>query len=226
MAAILQNVWTIRQYETKGKQSICRNFKQIQRRQTHRKRYSKATWEITHRNWFDLFTKCTPFFYTKLIKAHNASQGSKYKTKAQDSAFGSNSSDLKNKTDNATDPKWSTKTKQLASFLNLAEGERTEIAIIVRTDDGMLWYANAAGNVIKFIQLHDKEKPSSIVWVQFDDPHVGQKTTHDNKTSYTQEIHTAWTPVKPVTTQFAVGRNRAAQVIRRQFPLGSRQDHT
>ena len=36
---------------------------------------------------------------------------------------------------------------------------------------------------------------------------------------YTQEIHTAWTPVKPVTTQFAVGRNRAAQVIRRQFPL-------
>lgn len=30
------------------------------------------------------------------------------------------------------------KTKQLASFLNLAEGERTEIAIIVRTDDGML----------------------------------------------------------------------------------------
>ena len=166
------------------------------------------------------------FFYTKLIKAHNASQGSKYKTKAQDSAFGSNSSELKNKTDNATDPKWSTKTKQLASFLNLAEGERTEIAIIVRTDDGMLWYANAAGNVIKFIQLNDKEKPSSIVWVQFDDPHVGQKTTHDNKTPYTQEIHTAWTPVKPVTTQFAVGRNRAAQVIRRQFPLGSRQDHT
>ena len=166
------------------------------------------------------------FFYTKLIKAHNASQGSKYKTKAQDSAFGSNSSELKNKTDNATDPKWSTKTKQLASFLNLAEGERTEIAIIVRTDDGMLWYANAAGNVIKFIQLHDKEKPSSIVWVQFDDPHVGQKTTHDNKTPYTQEIHTAWTPVTPVTTQFAVGRNRAAQVIRRQFLLGSRQDHT
>lgn len=45
------------------------------------------------------------FFYTKLTKAHNASQGSKYKTKAQDSAFGSNSSELKNKTDNATDPK-------------------------------------------------------------------------------------------------------------------------
>ena len=108
------------------------------------------------------------------------------------------------------------KTKQLASVLNLAEGERTKIAINVRTDDGL---TNGAGNVVKLIQLHDKEKPSGIVWVQFDDPHVGQKTRHDNKTLYTQDIHSAWTPVKPVTTQFAVGRNRAAQVIRRQFPL-------
>ena len=69
------------------------------------------------------------------------------------------------------------KTKQLASVLNLAEGERIEIAINVRTDDGM---TNVAGNVVKLIQLRDKEKPSGIVRVQFDDPHVGQKTRHDN----------------------------------------------
>ena len=148
-------------------------------------------------------------------KAHNASQGSKYKIKAQDSVIGANSTELKNKIMQQipNDPR---KTKQLASVLSFAEGERTEIAINVRTDDGM---TNGAGNVAKLIQLHDKEKPSGIVWVQFNDPHVGQKTRHDNKTLYTQDIHSAWTPVKPVTTQFAVGRNRAAQVIRRQFPL-------
>ena len=148
-------------------------------------------------------------------KAHNASQGSKYKIKAQDSVIGASSLELKNKIMQQI-PNDPGKTKQLASVLNLAEGERTEIAINVRTDDGM---TNGAGNVIKLIQLHDKEKPSGIIWVQFDDPHVGQKTRHDNKTLYMQDIHSAWTPVKPVTTQFAVGRNRAAQGIRRQFPL-------
>ena len=47
-----------------------------------------------------------------------------------------------------TDPR---KTKQLISKLHLAIGERTEIAINVRTDDGL---TNGASNVIKFIQLH------------------------------------------------------------------------
>ena len=27
------------------------------------------------------------------------------------------------------------------------------------------------------------------------------------------------TPIKPITIQFAVGRNRTAQVVRKQFPL-------
>lgn len=45
------------------------------------------------------------------------------------------------------------KTEQLASNLQLAEGERTEITVNVRTDDGM---TNGAGNIIKKIQLHYK----------------------------------------------------------------------
>ena len=32
-------------------------------------------------------------------------------------------------------------------------------------------------------------------------------------------IDHAWTPIKPVTTQFAVRRNKAAHVVRKQFPL-------
>jgi hypothetical protein len=29
----------------------------------------------------------------------------------------------------------------------------------------------------------------------------------------------AWTPIKPFTTQFPVGRTKSAQVVRKQFPL-------
>ena len=36
---------------------------------------------------------------------------------------------------------------------------------------------------------------------------------------YTQGINKAWTPVKPITTQFNVGRNKTASIVRKQFPL-------
>ena len=36
---------------------------------------------------------------------------------------------------------------------------------------------------------------------------------------YVQGIESTWTPIKPVTTQFVVGRNQTAQVVRKQFPL-------
>ena len=75
-----------------------------------------------------------------------------------------------------------------------------------------------AGNVIKFVQLH-QQKPSGIVWVQFDHLDVGHKFRIENRHFYIQGIENAWTPIKPVTVQFAVGRNKAAQVVRKQFPL-------
>ena len=36
---------------------------------------------------------------------------------------------------------------------------------------------------------------------------------------YVQGIQSTWTPIKPNITQFAQGRNRTAQVVRKQFPL-------
>ena len=36
---------------------------------------------------------------------------------------------------------------------------------------------------------------------------------------YTQGIDRAWTPAKPITTQFNVGKNKTASVVRKQFPL-------
>ena len=35
----------------------------------------------------------------------------------------------------------------------------------------------------------------------------------------TQSIQHTWTPIKPVTVQFAVGKTKTARVIRKQFPL-------
>lgn len=52
------------------------------------------------------------------------------------------------------------KTKQLASNLRLAEGERTEVAINIRTDDGM---TNGARNVIKKVKIHNRNSPSNMV---------------------------------------------------------------
>ena len=109
-------------------------------------------------------------------------------------------------------------TKQIVSDLQLSVGERTDRNSIkkVRTDDGM---TNGASNVIKKIQLKEKDKPSGVTWVQFDHSDVGEKTRHENRNLHVQGIDSTWTPIKPITTLFAVGRNQSAQIVRKQFPL-------
>ena len=148
-------------------------------------------------------------------RVHMATTGDKYAIKALDNVVGANSAELRDKIlkQIPLDPR---KTMQLAFNLQLAEGERTEIAVNIRTDDGM---TNGAGNIIRKIQLHDRNRPSGIIWVQFDHTDVGEKTRHDNRRLYVEGIECTWTPIKPVTAQFAVGKNRTAQVVRKQFPL-------
>ena len=148
-------------------------------------------------------------------RVHHAATGEKYSIKAVDSVIGANFAQLRDKiiSQIPDDPR---KTKQIISNLQLAVGERTEIAVNVRTEDGM---TNGAGNVIKKIELNQKDKPSGIIWVHFDHADVGEKTRHENRQLYVQGIERTWTPIKPIATQFAVGRNQTAQVIRKQFPL-------
>ena len=148
-------------------------------------------------------------------RVHNAAIGNKYRIRAQDSVIGANSAELREKIlrQIPNDPR---KTKQLTWNLCLAEGERTELAMNIRTEDGM---TNGAGNVIKLVQLHQQDKPTGIVWVQFDHLDIGHKTRIENRHFYIQGVDSTWTPIKPVTVQFAVGRNKAAQVVRKQFPL-------
>ena len=148
-------------------------------------------------------------------RVHMAATGDKYAIKALDNVVGANSAELRDKIlkQIPPDPR---KTMQLAFNLQIAEGERTEIAVNIRTDDGM---TNGASNTIRKIQLHDRNRPSGIIWVQFDHTDVGEKTRHDNRCLYVEGIECTWTPIKPVTAQFAVGKNRTAQVVRKQFPL-------
>ena len=140
---------------------------------------------------------------------YHASTGNKYIIVAQDSVIGGNSAELRDKILRQV-PHLSVKnTKQLARNLGVAEGERTEIALNVRTDDGL---NNGASNVVRLVQLHQPKKPSGVIWVQFDDEDVGKKTRQENRHLYVQGIQNTWTPIKPVTTQFLVGRTKSAQV--------------
>ena len=148
-------------------------------------------------------------------KVQQASQGTKYNIRAHDSVIGATFQEVRDRIlkQIPLDPR---KTKQLHGLLNIAVGEGTEISLNTRIDDGM---TNGAGNVIKLIQVYQTTYPSGTVWVQFDHTDVGAKTRQENRHLYVSGIQPTWTPIKPVTTQFAVGRNRAVQVVRKQFPL-------
>ena len=155
-------------------------------------------------------------------RVHNAATGEKFSIKAVDSVIGANSAQLREKilSEIPDDPR---KTKQIASILQLCRGERTEIASNVRTDDGM---TNGAGNIIKKIQLNHNNKPSGIIWVQFDHPDVGEKTRHENRNLYVHGIESRWTPIKPITTRLLLAETKLHKLSENSFlldPLQLRQ---
>ena len=148
---------------------------------------------------------------------YQTSTGNKYKINAHDSVIGAISAELREKILRQIPHVPLKNSKQMARKLQVAEGERTEIALNVRKDDGL---TNGASSVVKCVKLNQPNKPSGIIWVEFDDADVGRKTRHENRHLYNIEgIQQTWTPIKPVTTQSAVGRTKSAQVVRKQFPL-------
>lgn len=147
---------------------------------------------------------------------HNKAPRPKFVIQATDSVIGAHTKKLKEqilKQIPVDDPK---RTKQLRTHLCIAIGERTEIALNLHLDDGI---TNGAGNVVKKVTLYNPPHPHGVIWVQFDQQCIGRKTRQENMQHYTQGIDKAWTPVKPITTQFNVGRNKTASIVRKQFPL-------
>ena len=47
---------------------------------------------------------------------------------------------------------------------------------------------NGAGNVIKLMQTHNIDRPSGIIWIQFDHADVGVKTRNEDRQSYINGI--------------------------------------
>ena len=78
-----------------------------------------------------------------------------------------------------------------------------EVATIVKTDDGL---TNVDSNVVQHIQLNNEAMPSGIVWFIFDRKDIIQKTCQENRDLYVNGANRTWTPIKPATTQFAVGK--------------------
>ena len=110
----------------------------------------------------------------------------KYTIKAQDSVIGACSAELKEKIMRQIPYVPLKNSKQLAHKLNIAVGQRTEIAINIRTDDGM---TNGASNVIKHIHLTNDSKPSGHVWVQFDYTMTLEGKLDKNIETFTQEVY-------------------------------------
>ena len=129
---------------------------------------------------------------------YQTSTGNKYTINAHDSVIGAMLEELREKIMRQIPHVPLKNTKQLARKLRVAEGERTEIALNVRTDDGL---TNGASNVVKHVKLNQPNKPSGIIWIEFDDEDVGRKTRQENRHLYRREgIQPTWTPIKPVTT--------------------------
>ena len=139
----------------------------------------------------------------------------KFSIIASDVVIGTDSPQMKEKllSKIPSDPR---KTMQFAGELFIAINQRTEIVLNVRVEDGL---TNGAGNVVKHVELYNAPKPEGIIWVLFDDSHVGQMTRNENSHMYTSNIDRSWTPIISVTAKFCVGRNTAFQIARRQFPL-------
>ncbi|PFX15052.1 hypothetical protein AWC38_SpisGene20755 [Stylophora pistillata] len=103
-------------------------------------------------------------------RARRSISGTKYTIKAHDSVIGATSTELRDKIMKQIPNLEPKNTKQLHYNLNLAVEERTEISLNTRIDDGI---TNGARNVIKLIQLHAPDRPSGVIWVQFDHADVG-----------------------------------------------------
>jgi len=93
---------------------------------------------------------------------------------------------------------------QLAARLPLAVGCRYKLLANVNVSDGL---ANGAGGVIKQVHLTSFSDltASGIVWILFDDQHVGTQARADHQTLYTRGIDAQSTPVQPITRQFQAG---------------------
>ncbi len=161
----------------------------------------------------------THLFSTNIaVDQHNhdifhKSTNEKIAIKAIDIVLGDLSDELKErlKKQISNDP---SKTMGLYSVCSILKDAKYDLTTNVSVVDGM---TNGAECIIKKIdyRVPGSSRPS-IIWVLFQEEHIGKDHRKEYSHLYNRTIDRHWVPILEVTRQF---RRHQMQVLRRQFPL-------
>lgn len=150
------------------------------------------------------------------IKIFNNSKTQKAHIPAIDIIIGDLSDELKEKMKqkNPNDP---TKTRGLYPVCSVHVAAKYDLTTNVSVLDGM---TNRAECIIEKIdyRVPDSTRPS-IIWVLFQDSHIGCHYRKQYSHLYNVQIQSTWTPILEITRQFRIYKRNQVQILRRQFPL-------
>ena len=161
----------------------------------------------------------THLFSTNMaVDQHNhdlfrKSTNEKVEIKAIDIVLGDLSDELKDRLKKQI-PNDPSKTMGLYSVCSVLKDAKYDLTTNVSVVDGM---TNGAECVIKKVdyRVPGSLRPS-IIWVLFQEEHIGKDYRKEYSHLYNQSIDRHWVPILEVTRQF---RRHQMQVLRRQFPL-------
>ena len=161
----------------------------------------------------------THLFSTNMaVDQHNhdvfqKSSNEKVNVKAIDIVLGDLSDDLKERLKKQI-PKDPSKTMGLYSVCSILKEAKYDLTTNISVVDGM---TNGAECIIKKIdyRVEGSSRPS-IIWVLFQEQHIGNDCRREYSYLYDQSIEKMWVPILEVKRQFTKNK---IQVLRRQFPL-------
>ncbi|CAB3991403.1 Hypothetical predicted protein [Paramuricea clavata] len=161
----------------------------------------------------------THLFSTNMaVDQHNhdvfqKSSNEKVDIKAIDIVLGDLSDDLKEKLKKQI-PNDPSKTMGLYSVCSILKEAKYDLTTNVSVLDGM---TNGAECIVKKIdyRVEGSSRPS-IIWVLFQEQHIGNDYRREYSYLYNQSIEKNWVPILEVKRQFTKNK---IQVLRRQFPL-------
>ncbi|CAB4028779.1 ATP-dependent DNA helicase PIF1 [Paramuricea clavata] len=161
----------------------------------------------------------THLFSTNMaVNQHNhdifhKSTNEKVEIKAIDIVLGDLSDELKERLKKQI-PNDPSKTMGLYSVCSILKDAKYDLTTNVSVVDGM---TNGAECIIKKVdyRVPGSSRPS-IIWVLFQEEHIGNDYRKEYSHLYNQSINRHWVPILEITRQF---RRHQMQVLRRQFPL-------
>ena len=161
----------------------------------------------------------THLFSTNMaVDQHNhdvfqKSSNGKVDIKAIDIVLGDLSDDLKERL-NKQIPNDPSKTMGLYSVCSILKEAKYDLTTNVSVLDGM---TNGAECLIKKIdyRVEGSSRPS-IIWVLFQEQHIGNDYRREYSYLYNQSIEKMWVPILEMKRQFTKNK---IQILRRQFPL-------